>query len=69
MFTIYMACVCVNRTMYLISDRGQNAGSGTTPSATSKERQFSGDGVTDHEIRLKLGGFSGWASRYEILNI
>ena len=45
----------------LLSDRGQNAGSGTTPSASSKERQFSGD--TDHEIRLKLGGFSGRASR------
>ena len=41
--------------------RGQHTGN--EASATSKERQLSGDGVTDHEIRLKLGGFSGRASR------
>ena len=58
----YLKVFTVHKIIFL-KFRGQHTGTETAPSATSKERQLSGDGVTDHEIRLKLGGFSGRASR------
>ena len=50
----------------MISFRGQQGGPAASKicplEITSKERQASGDDK-DHEIRLKLGGFSGRGSR------
>ena len=64
MFTFFTYLHCISFIQILILNRGQHVGSGTGTTSDSKERQLSGDGVGgDIEIRLKLGGFSGRASR------